>query len=168
MQRPDKIRAKRSGGFADVELSFDGKTLTLLRQDPGAVTRALQRDATRSFGLTVVSNVTPQSRVVAEHASNPEEAPAENLGLSWPNDIYSLAHVALPFPPDDPVYGVLAPAEGRGIRLGNLALRGERGVLQISASDMLRLRWNPFYSYVEQRILAFLDLQRRHVGRSQQ
>jgi len=30
LQRPDKIRAARSGGFADVELMFDGKTLTLL------------------------------------------------------------------------------------------------------------------------------------------
>jgi hypothetical protein len=33
MSRPDKIRAKRSGGFADVELTFDGKTLTLLSKD---------------------------------------------------------------------------------------------------------------------------------------
>lgn len=30
MQRPDKIRATRAGGFADVEMNFDGKTLTLL------------------------------------------------------------------------------------------------------------------------------------------
>lgn len=30
LKRPDKIRATRSSGFADVELSFDGKTLTLL------------------------------------------------------------------------------------------------------------------------------------------
>src|SRR5262249_4405239 len=28
--RPDKIRATRSGGFANVELVFDGKTLSLL------------------------------------------------------------------------------------------------------------------------------------------
>ena len=30
LNRPDKIRASRSGGFADVEMLFDGKTLTLL------------------------------------------------------------------------------------------------------------------------------------------
>ncbi len=30
LNRPDKIRVKRAGGFADVEMSFDGKTLTLL------------------------------------------------------------------------------------------------------------------------------------------
>src|SRR5450755_4566357 len=30
LNRPDKIRAARQGGFADVEAVFDGKTLTLL------------------------------------------------------------------------------------------------------------------------------------------
>jgi hypothetical protein len=30
LKRPDKIRATRTGGFADVELVFDGKTLSLL------------------------------------------------------------------------------------------------------------------------------------------
>jgi len=30
LKRPDKIRAARAGGFADIEMSFDGKTLTLL------------------------------------------------------------------------------------------------------------------------------------------
>ena len=30
LNRPDKIRVTRSGGFADVAMSFDGKTLTLL------------------------------------------------------------------------------------------------------------------------------------------
>lgn len=33
LNRPDKIRATRTGGFADVEFGFDGKTLTLLRKD---------------------------------------------------------------------------------------------------------------------------------------
>ena len=30
LNRPDKIRSTRAGGFADVEMSFDGKTLTIL------------------------------------------------------------------------------------------------------------------------------------------
>lgn len=33
MGRPDKFRATRSGGFANVEMTFDGKTLTLLGKD---------------------------------------------------------------------------------------------------------------------------------------
>ena len=33
MGRPDKIRVTRTGGFANVEMTFDGKTLTLLNKD---------------------------------------------------------------------------------------------------------------------------------------
>lgn len=33
LERPDKIRATRRGGFANVEISFDGKTLSLLGKD---------------------------------------------------------------------------------------------------------------------------------------
>jgi hypothetical protein len=33
LSRPDKIRAKRDGGFSNVEMIFDGKTLTLLDKD---------------------------------------------------------------------------------------------------------------------------------------
>ena len=75
-----------------------------------------------------------------------------------------MAHVALPFPPDDPIYGGKAPSEARVIHLGKLALRGERGVLQIPAADMLRLRWNPFFPYVEARVLAFTGLGGRLPG----
>lgn len=30
LNRPDKLRVMRTGGFADIEISFDGKTMTLL------------------------------------------------------------------------------------------------------------------------------------------
>jgi hypothetical protein len=33
LNRPDKIHATRHGGFADIEMVFDGKTLTLLSKD---------------------------------------------------------------------------------------------------------------------------------------
>jgi len=39
MGRPDKIRATRSGGFANVEMTFDGKTLTLLGKDANLYTQ---------------------------------------------------------------------------------------------------------------------------------
>ena len=40
LSRPDKIRATRSGGFANVELSFDGKTLTILGKDDNLYAQA--------------------------------------------------------------------------------------------------------------------------------
>jgi hypothetical protein len=39
LNRPDKFRATRSGGFARVEMVFDGKTLTLLRKDTNVYTQ---------------------------------------------------------------------------------------------------------------------------------
>jgi hypothetical protein len=36
LSRPDKIRATRTGGFADVELVFDGKTATLIGKHANA------------------------------------------------------------------------------------------------------------------------------------
>ena len=39
LERPDKIRVTRKGGFADVEMFFDGKTLTLLGKNLNVYTQ---------------------------------------------------------------------------------------------------------------------------------
>ena len=39
LSRPDKFRATRHGGFANVEMVFDGKTLTLLGKDANLYTQ---------------------------------------------------------------------------------------------------------------------------------
>jgi hypothetical protein len=41
LQRPDKIRVTRSGGFADVELVFDGKDMTLLGKNANLYSQLL-------------------------------------------------------------------------------------------------------------------------------
>jgi pimeloyl-ACP methyl ester carboxylesterase len=132
----------------------------MMRSDPIDVIQALRDDPDRAFTLSVVTNKDVARRDVVVRTKRPGEAAVSEseLGLAWPEEVYSLAHVAVPFPPDDPFYGGRPTAKSPGIRLGDIALRGERGVLQIPASDMLRLRWNPFYPYVEGRILAFLGL----------
>ena len=132
----------------------------IMRSDPIQAIRALRDDPDRAFTVTLVTNEDTKHRGVVARTGRPGRGDDEvsELGLSWPKDIYSLAHVALPFPPGDPLYGGHPTEKSPGIRLGALALRGERGVLQIPASDMLRLRWNPFYPYVQQRALAFLGL----------
>ena len=38
--RPDKIRASRTGGYADVELVFDGKTITVYAKHNGSYAQA--------------------------------------------------------------------------------------------------------------------------------
>jgi hypothetical protein len=39
LNRPDKIRASRSGGFADIDTVFDGKTLTVLGKNKNVYTQ---------------------------------------------------------------------------------------------------------------------------------
>ena len=116
-------------------------------------------DQSHTFGLTAVTNESPKSdRVVARHlAPGAKVTTTTPLDLRWPGHVYSLSHVALPFPPDDPVYGGPDAAESPGIQLGNVALRGERGALLISAADQLRLRWNPFHSYLLDRTVEFVQ-----------
>ncbi len=132
----------------------------ILRGDPSASLNTLRQNPGRAFALSVVTAQVPRVAKVLVHVIEVGEdaASVSDPGLAWPEDIYSLSHVALAFPPEDPLYGDESAEPSPGIRLGDLALRGERGVLQIPASDLLRLRWNPFYPYVESRVLAFMGL----------
>ena len=132
----------------------------IMNWDPAEVIRAIDRDPDRVFTLSIVSNYGADSPAVSVRTKHPDEAAPSDaaLGISWPGDLYSMSHVALPFPPDDPVYGGLSPGKSPGIHLGDIALRGERGVLQISPAEMLRLRWNPFYDYMQARVLEFFGM----------
>jgi alpha-beta hydrolase superfamily lysophospholipase len=135
----------------------------LLKWDPSEMFGALQEDPGRTFTLSLVTNRNQTSQEVMLVSKFPGQSDTVNtdLGLSWPDSLYSLTHVSLPFPPDDPLYGGEGNSKSPGIHLGDVALRGERGVLQIPASEMLRLRWNPFYSFLETKVLEFFELDSR-------
>ncbi len=67
--------------------------------------------------------------------------------------MYSLSHVALPFPLGDALYGMRPePGEDFGVHLGTIAARGERGVLLFSLDAMLRMASNPFFPYLLARV----------------
>lgn len=134
---------------------------SILKWRPDAWYAALANDEDRAFSLGLVTNEHTGSRRVKLVTFEPgdDRGRVAPIDLEWPHDVFSLSHVALPFPPDDPLYGRLERGAGQALNLGSLALRGERGVLHVSGDDMLRLRWNPFYSFMEQRILSFLELE---------
>jgi len=133
---------------------------TLLVADPGPLTNRLLAENDLPFAVTFVSNQSKQSNVVTAKYKAPhtlEPSTAESLGLSWPRGVISLSHVALPIPPDDPLYGKFAPLDDDRVFLGDLAIRGERGLLKIPEEWLLRMRYNPFYSYLEGRVLNWVD-----------
>ncbi len=68
-----------------------------------------------------------------------------------------MSHVALPIPPDDPLYGQRPPGNDDVLFLGQMAIQGERGLLQFPSDWLMRLRHNPFYTFLEMRALAWID-----------
>ena len=54
-----------------------------------------------------MTNADPSSLDVVEKSIGPVLAVSKRwpLGLSWPRDVFSLSHVAIPFPPSDLAYG---------------------------------------------------------------
>lgn len=143
------------------DINREAEMEPIMRSDPTAALQPLLADPTLTFTLSLVGNENTHSHAAVSRSKGPGEAELSEseLGLAWPDDVYSLSHVALPFPPSDPLYGGHPTQSSPGIHLSDIAFRGERGILQIPASDMLRLRWNPFYPYIEERVLTFLGLE---------
>ena len=133
----------------------------LMKENPSAWIDPMLKDDSTTFTFTLISNESHDHKelIAASRMVGSSQVEKCNTGLSWPRDVYSLSHVALPIPPDDPVYGGDEAGPSPGIDLGAMALRGEKGVLQVPATDMLRLRYNPFHSYLEKRILLFTGLE---------
>jgi alpha-beta hydrolase superfamily lysophospholipase len=132
----------------------------LLIADPAPLTRRLLEDPKLPFALTLVGNEDVGSNAVTARYRPPfsaETTRSEGLGLEWPRGTVSLSHVALPFPPGDPLYGRYPPEDSQQLFLGEIPLRGERGLLKISSDWLLRLRNNPFYDYLEQRTLDWVS-----------
>lgn len=110
------------------------------------------------YAVSIVTNRDSDdlAAVVRQRPEMSDTVTTQDLGLSWPRDVYSLAHIALPFPPEDPLYGDGTVKGLSGLNLGRAILRGEKGRLQIPDSAMTRQHWNPFYQYMEKRILDFV------------
>ena len=109
----------------------------------------------RRYRLSVVTNASDAvSDVVEQDVPAGSVAPlARPLGLAWPRQVYSLSHVALPFPPDDPLYGGEPSSSGRfRVHLGTLQPRGEKAVLSVPVEQLMRLTWNPFFPLLEERV----------------
>ena len=68
-----------------------------------------------------------------------------------------MSHTALPFSPADPVNGAEQPAKRELVYLGRIDLRGERGLFIVPAAELLRLSYNPFFTYIEKRVIDFIN-----------
>lgn len=130
----------------------------LLVDDPGPLTRRLLAESHRPYTLTLVTNADERTWQVKESrvAAGQARAVERPLDLTWPRHVFSLSHVALPFPPDDPLYGYEAEPDPRHVQLGRIEARGEVGVLAVPTWMLTRQRSNPFHAYLLERTDTFL------------
>lgn len=154
-----------SGLYA--HLPANGSELVLFDLNRAAALSPLLRDAAetvlsrilpeppRPYRTVIISNEAADRYGVSEQTTEAGTTTEEirPLDLAFPPGIFSLSHVALPFPMSDSLYG-LKPDEREdfGIHLGAIAPRGERGVLIVNLDTLLRVSSNPFFPYQIARI----------------
>ncbi len=128
-------------------------------EDQTLIARLFEKQA-RNYRITVVTNARTDTLEVAARDVTPGSTTPvdEPIGLSWPRDTFSLSHVALPFPENDPVYGNMATeSPGGPVALGLLSPRGERAVLTVPVDVLMRVTSNPFFPYLAQRMSAWVN-----------
>jgi alpha-beta hydrolase superfamily lysophospholipase len=127
----------------------------LLRASTDTVLTRLLADPPRTYRTTIITNETSRGSEVVERAMDAGATTerTRTLALSYPQGVFSLSHIALPFPIDDALYGLQPRSdESFGVNLGAMATRGERGTLAVSMDALNRMSSNPFFPYMLERI----------------
>ncbi|MEB6576097.1 alpha/beta hydrolase [Enterobacter quasiroggenkampii] len=127
----------------------------LFKPSSWTATTALLPVAQRRYGVTIITNASEHSfsTVAKITPAGRTQETVVPLAQSWPQDVYSLSHVAVPFPQDDDLYGREPGVKNRyGISLGTIALWGETSVLSVGKEALMRVTSNPFYDFMQERI----------------
>ncbi len=143
------------------DVNRQGAVGSVQRPGAGALIERLSA-APRAYTLDVVTNTSAQERSVSVRRLTPDGGVSvRETNLQWPQTLVSLSHVALPFPPDDPVYG-LNPGSGRdGIpSIGSWLFRGENGAVTVSLGSLTRPRSNPFWQLIDEDVAALVEADR--------
>jgi len=109
----------------------------------------------RKYAFSLVTNRSPTTMEVQEIRvpANRSDEMRRDLGLEFPSGVFSLSHVAIPFPIDDSLYGLEPRGEPEfGAHLGAMAPRGERGALILPLDALVRMSSNPFHPFVMEKI----------------
>jgi hypothetical protein len=169
----DSLFLKLAGTDSEL-VAFDINRVSYMQDyfagDPGEVLVRLCAPPGPPFRLTLITNADRETQEVIGRSWSPgSDRPVdEPLGLSWPLGVFSLSHVSVPFPPDDPVYGSGAGGiPDWGVPLGSVEPRGERDLLAVPIDLFTRLRYNPFFPYVERRLVETADRELRRPSATQ-
>jgi len=115
-------------------------------------------DLPQRYTITIIGNARAGDSSAVERTALPGETDfmVRPLGLTYPPNAFSLSHVSLGFPPDDPLYGSAPDPRTKddfGLNLGLVSTaQGERGVLAISTNSFFRISSNPLFPYLAKRM----------------
>jgi alpha-beta hydrolase superfamily lysophospholipase len=133
------------------------KFAPLLRQSAYVAVDRLTPATPQPYRFTVIANANENSDSTVERSIAPGQLSAEvrPLDLTYPPGIFSLSHLAIPIPMNDPLYGMQPDPKTRsdyGFNLGAMDARGERGALIVDQDFLTRLPSNPFFPYLLDRV----------------
>jgi len=137
------------------DLNRNAKISPLLRANVESVLDRLLPAPPRQFRTTIIANAGPATLEVVERVveTGATTEQSRKLGLTYPEEVYSLSHVAIPFPVTDALYGMNPGTdEDFGVNLGTKTTRGEVGVLILPLDSLIRMSSNPFFPYMLKRI----------------
>jgi len=131
------------------------------RPAAGALIDRLKNGA-RGYTLDVVTNTNTNDRSVSVRHLMPDgRFSVRNTALEWPETLVSVGHVALPFRPDDPAYGINPGSGHNGLpSIGTWLFRGESGAVTINLGWLTRPRSNPFWTLLDEEVGHAVDADR--------
>ena len=154
----DKLADNTSMQLVLFDVNRQSAMLPLLNNRAEELLDELASRGTLPFDLTLVGGPAyrdPDRATLRRKAPGTAEWVETDSDMYWPPGVFSLSHVALPFSPEDEVYG---PNRGDGLlRLGDMWFKGERGVFGVPLGLLARQRYNPFFPYIEERVLESVE-----------
>jgi len=110
----------------------------------------------RGYTLDVVTNTSTKERRVSVRNLTPDSRlTVRDTAMEWPDTLVSVGHVALPFRPDDPAYGVNPGSGHNGLpSIGSWLYRGEPGAVTVNLGSLTRPRSNPFWALIDENVGA--------------
>ena len=105
------------------------------------------------YTLSMLKNADCDTNQMVIQTRDGHTSSEKKTDLYWPEGIVSLSHLAVPIPPEDPIYGTREATESTGLSLGTLSLRTEPGALTyqrcvlftLPAQSVLRLHGESHY-----------------------
>ena len=143
----------------------------LLRPSAYVALDQLTPTSPQPYRFTAIMNAGDDTDATVERSIAPGQVQTveRNLDIAYRPGIFSLSHLAIPIPVNDPLYGI-APDPGSrsefGLNLGVLDARGERGALIVDQEFLTRLPSNPFFPYLLARVEEGIDRPSGATGRN--